>query len=278
MQIVPASVYSRTMSHDPKAVFLRDAGSWWHSLLRLTALAGSLCGALATAGPADFNIHSEEGDVVHVHYEPLQSPDNDDRCDIAFVATSSLTGPRLMVVNNSRVLQVDDKERGPKTMTLQGGHDYDSYDLGRDYHVAAGARGNAFGAQAVSPKQKGIQIAFYRAGTQEKQNRLTLRLTPPLIAINAPNPGAKLVLCPIYPGHKAVFLWTTTGRATKQPEAGVAGGPDPGAGDTGPARRPLTPEKTAPAGEPAPEAQPQPPRRRGADSSDDGPAPPESAR
>lgn len=213
---------------------------WPRLRIALIASACALLMGQARAGePRDLDIHSEEGDVIHVHFEAIVTPGNDDRCDIAFAAASSVTGPRLMVVNNARTLRVDDKDRGPKVMTFQSGHDYDSYDLGRNYQVKEGLRGNAFGRQAVSPKQQGIQIAFYRAATQEQENRLTLRITPPLAVIPAPAPGVRLIIFPLPPGYKTTFLWTATGHATRQPVPVAPLADD--SGDNQPARARLLP-------------------------------------
>ncbi len=159
--------------------------------------------------PRDFEIVSDRGERIRVHYEETYVGEVKDKAYICFATSGNLPGWKTFVFENWETFQLNPSDPGPKCVERFLQFDYESFDDARQRRKNQGRRGNAFHKRVVSPMHSYRQVAFYRDKTTLLKDRLAVRNIWPMDRVYTGVNKADEILLELWPGYRTTLLWIT---------------------------------------------------------------------
>lgn len=159
--------------------------------------------------PRDFEIVSDRGERIRVHYEQTYVGAVPDKAYVCFATSGALPGWKTFVFENWETFELNAADPGPKCVERFLQFDYESFDDARQRRKNQGQRDNAFHRRVITPMHSYRQVAFYRDRGRVDANRLAVRNVWPMDRVYTGVERADEVLLELWPGYRTTLLWIT---------------------------------------------------------------------
>ncbi len=161
---------------------------------------------IATPRPDDYQIHTEEGDVIEVRHERFFTGEALDRCELEFKVASTIRVPKIFVVSDEPFI-VDPRKPGALKKTIFTEYDHESFDKLRPSTANGNIRNRPFNKRVYPPQNTQREIALYRTGQLLKSTRAHIKTRTPLEDVHSNVDIGRETAIRLYPGYRITLTW-----------------------------------------------------------------------
>ncbi len=161
---------------------------------------------IATPRPDDYQIYTEEGDVIEVRHERFFTGEALDRCELEFKVASTIRVPKIFVVSDEPFV-VDPRKPGALKKTIFTEYDHESFDKLRPSTANGNRRSRPFNKRVYPPQNTQREIALYRTGELLKSTRAHIKNRAPLEDVHSNVDIGRETAIRLYPGYRITLTW-----------------------------------------------------------------------